>query len=100
MADYSFDDQSDIAQFTTRHTMRKPDPVFKYDSEDPLDYWSDDWTPLMASDVKDSHLEDSHGWDDMRREMLTSLGLTDSSVTHSLIPTKKINLQITDNIKI
>lgn len=42
MADYSFDDQSDIAQFTTRHTMRKPDPVFKYDSEDPLDYWSDD----------------------------------------------------------
>lgn len=67
MADYSFDDQSDIAQFTTRHTMRKPDPVFKYDSEDPLDYWSDDWTPLMASDVKDSHLEDSHGWGDMTR---------------------------------
>lgn len=67
MADYSFDDQSDIAQFTTRHTMRKPDPVFKYDSEDPLDYWSDDWTPLMASDVKDNHLEDSHGWDDMTR---------------------------------
>ena len=67
MADYSFDNQSDIAQFTTRHTMRKPDPVFKYDSEDPLDYQSDDRTPVMASDVKDNHLEDSHGWDDMTR---------------------------------